>query len=866
MARRKTYAYNDETYGEDKDDGPFSVQLLDREPETTGQTEPVATVNPEDDPCVLEEFKVVNPKLNLLRLKSWIKLSVSRGWKPGQEVPDYNIPLVTFNEKGEPVIECLDYGGVHGAFHTASKLLPKNVGARFWWKYRPSGHMAVYTLTYSSDKAYQNLQLHKHAQDVDFELLEKITGDTHDYKILKGIKAYNDKLLSDALVRMTARAQAVIYKDDLKKQTGVLDQETAGYAKQTVDLQAANAKADAANKIAENDKAARLKGPVHDQLNAAIKQLRSEINTVPLGIKAIEYTTSTILSPVPHIPVEFLYKIAQHLFLGFCEELTTKPEEEIDTRILNLVTSQFSTEYKLGELKGVFMGMWQWVEDTAKMLWEIAVGAFELVKKIAEKTALFPFNLAYYAATDMRSDIHKAYDKIHKAENWLSEHWGEIVSFLKDMMAGSGQNLEDIEDKIKNQAYGLAEKGGGKIAQKIYEFAGKSSFDMGEAVGQLEGYVLPDILLAVFSEGIGTAIRESFLLIKDFIEAGRAGTMTLEVFLAAKKAYTVIMEMIETAKVFANGAHAEMKAALKEMMEGIKDMLGISEKPLLEAGRLKNFEDEAKVLGKLGKRADEGAMKEANETAAKRVEEAGEKDAKRALAKTKVLTEAIVLTEQDQLTDVPINFVKNELDSLANANLDARVRFHVLGSDPYIIWMEGSWILVDPLYTIHSHRGIEFGDGNRKLKPGKKPEELTNFEKKVSDHIGKSGDRILGSGDEGVREALGIPPKTEQINDFLSVSEGGAFNIAEVKGAGVGSQVEIRTALDQMEGGYKALMEKLPSAKIGSYTIYAPEGAIFENGFYKKGLGDLLMFGNDLGGYKLYRTPSGDVVHCVFLK
>lgn len=230
-----------------------------------------------DDPEIISLFASTNPGLSKTNLGKWIEKSIAMGWQPGNPIPDFKNPSISFNEKDELVIECVDFRGDNGAFNTAAKILPKNVGAKFWWRQRFSGSMGQFKLDYASNKAYENLKLHEASKDVDFEALLKISGDLSDYREVMAIKAYSDKLLSEALVRMVAMAQQKLYPDNHEKQTGILDNQTAIDIKSKISEE--NIKKVPEDAPKENNITPEIPtGPIHDVLKTQIEKLKESIN------------------------------------------------------------------------------------------------------------------------------------------------------------------------------------------------------------------------------------------------------------------------------------------------------------------------------------------------------------------------------------------------------------------------------------------------------------------------------------------------------------------------------------------------------------------------------------------------------------
>ncbi len=606
---------------------PKTDTLVMENPEPLSGTEPDPVLKPEakaTDADVIATFRQANPKLQPATLKAWINQCWANGWRPGQDALDYFEPTVTFNPKGEPIIESPYFNGLRGAFATASKILPKNVGAIFWWKQRlKSAPPQPYKLNYSDNTAYRNFLLHQKLQNLDFELMARVANDKPDLDALNKIKAFNDKLLSPYLVQLTRKVQEVIYGHKPEMITGVLDGETLTLAKafESANTAAQKQKSYQQAEAKKYDNA--RKGPAHDLLNMAIQRLKAEINAdyVPVLLCAADFIQDHALPfQLPHISGEFVYHVAQHVTLGLLEAFAEKPEQELDEHFLHVFTAPFSIEFMAGYDAGLVVGVVEWVRDAFLLIVDIVKYGYKAVK---------------YVFTQMGHDLEVVGRKAGEAFTWIAANQKEVKSFLADLLPGV--DFKKIADSAKQMAYGMAENLGKGAAEKLYAFAAKDDFDMGMAVGNVVGYILPDILLSVFSDGVEglvhgalVGVKDFLMAVKDAIELGKAGRITLKIFETAQAAYIIIKRFINEAKVFTGGAHGKVKEAFTEILEFLEKLLNIERKTLPKAKILPEIlNDQKAALKTLGKTADESALKNANEQAEKRFEEGTEKQSEK---------------------------------------------------------------------------------------------------------------------------------------------------------------------------------------------------------------------------------------------
>ena len=366
--------------------------------------------------------------------------------------------------------------------------------------------------------------------------------------------------------------------------------------------------------------------------------------------------------------------------LGFYQHLITLSEDVIKERFMHLLTVQYTPGYLWGQLKGIPQGIWSWIKDMAEMIWE-------LIK--------LPYTISKFLFVTVPEELKALYENSQKAIEWFEGNKEVVYKFAKEMITGTGDDMASIADAVKEQIYSMAEGFGSSASSQLVDFAGKSNEEIGVAIGKIEGYILPDIILAVFSEGIGNAIKGGIQSLKVFIEAGRAGAVTLKALEAGKAGVAAIEKFLEGAKIFANKAYVELKTMLRSIIEYVKKLLGFEEKALDTARAAEHVVEEGKAISKLETKADEALKKDAKQHADEVVEEGPDKK-----SKSGTLYKAIVIAEVADAQNLPIAAAIAELDLLKAGN--PKVSFEYDGHDPYRIWMVGSRYLVDGNYTVKS--------------------------------------------------------------------------------------------------------------------------------------------------------------------
>lgn len=142
---------------------------------------------------------------------------------------------------------------------------------------------------------------------------------------------------------------------------------------------------------------------------------------------------------------------------------------------------------------GIFQGIGNGIVDWFKDIWAIFEGIYDFISMLADP------------------EFHKKID----------EAFGDAAKFVKELIAfvNDPSSAESISDLLKNfnplDIFTLMDAGIEKAGQSAGKWAAKeivgflnlSPIELGKKVGWLIGYLIPEIILAVFSAGIGTAIK-----------------------------------------------------------------------------------------------------------------------------------------------------------------------------------------------------------------------------------------------------------------------------------------------------------------------------------------------------------------------
>ncbi len=257
--------------------------------------------------------------------------------------------------------------------------------------------------------------------------------------------------------------------------------------------------------------------------------------------------------------------------IGFLTGLIELPDTKLADAMENLMYNQTRLDFYMGMGQGIVEGMAGWVMDivdTVKSVGEFLIDLFNIPEHIKK--------------------IEKISGKVADALKFIATQEGQqkFLAIIKNF------NPETLLDSIGAAILGFAQNTGKSIAQALVEFMLLSPKAMGIKIGQLMGYIIMEILVAVFSAGIGTAIKASlkgFQVVMKVIKlfTSTIGKVTrklageaLDAFGDAKFFINSLMKMLRD-----TGKDSVFLHKLHEFVEGMMDFMKTKVEKAKNAGK-----------------------------------------------------------------------------------------------------------------------------------------------------------------------------------------------------------------------------------------------------------------------------------------
>ena len=181
--------------------------------------------------------------------------------------------------------------------------------------------------------------------------------------------------------------------------------------------------------------------------------------------------------------------------------------------------------------------------------WALAEGAALLTGPERDAVAV--------QALDLAQTLVQLDEELRRAQMWVLANPLDAAHML-----GS------IADEALPGALMKAREAGGSAAEAMYGFVEKPAWDLGEALGYIAGAVVVEVLLLVFTQAIGNAIRAGLRALATLGRLGRTATRAIIAALrAVREAFALARAALAGAGRWAVKQFAKLFALFDELLE-----------------------------------------------------------------------------------------------------------------------------------------------------------------------------------------------------------------------------------------------------------------------------------------------------------
>ncbi|MCW3071232.1 MAG: hypothetical protein JWO44_1122 [Bacteroidetes bacterium] len=244
-------------------------------------------------------------------------------------------------------------------------------------------------------------------------------------------------------------------------------------------------------------------------------------------------------------------------------------------------------EFMLGQIAGVFVGIYDWFKDIVIMIWDLLKFIWESIESAWQQLK----DMLTFATTGKPPQyVTDIMDSAKAAGLWLKENGKMLIEFIVHLIKNPDARAKlgaDIKAAVFGGAKALAKTAGAAVAKTQADFMSAPAYDQGMTMGKVVGYLIPEIVLAVFSGSIGNWIKAG-------LKAFQTSRAAIAIFRGAKWLVEIGRAVLK--------AFGRIGDTIIELAGGIFKKLGESFKTLLEFfKKLMKWGDEMPAPKKLGK-------------------------------------------------------------------------------------------------------------------------------------------------------------------------------------------------------------------------------------------------------------------------
>lgn len=246
-----------------------------------------------------------------------------------------------------------------------------------------------------------------------------------------------------------------------------------------------------------------------------------------------------------------------------------------------------------GEVKGIFKGIGKWFKD----IWEMIKWLVSFIpSSITDSWNL----LAHQQLPPWMKTI--ATHATTSAE-WLAKNGTMLLDFAGEMISNPAELKKfghDLKAALKVGSANAAFAAGAGVAKEQVSAMGMPAEQQGEMLGKAIGYLIPEIILAIFTETIVNWIKAGVVALRGFWTAIKVSKVMTKVFEMARGVGEAFGNFASAIKGVANGKFKKLGEMFEKVLEYFKGM-GKVEK---ELPKLKTAEEVKGAKVKSGTKSD----------------------------------------------------------------------------------------------------------------------------------------------------------------------------------------------------------------------------------------------------------------------
>jgi len=312
-----------------------------------------------------------------------------------------------------------------------------------------------------------------------------------------------------------------------------------------------------------------VKIPVEQREKGALKYYKQQLKMYKKLQADWSWLDPYIMPLVPFVPgagaavgISFVYDLFISFNIGYFDQLSKSDPKQMVLNAERTLRNLTQLEHYKGVFYGFFQGIKEWGEDFVDIFVSIGDAVSTIVDITTDpntyvKIAEFTGDAIEYVATN-----------IHQIKKTLADL--NFVEVITGMMTGLRATLIKKGKEL-----------GRSTAKALSGFAASSPYDQGYSIGKIVGYIVPEIVLAVATSGIFTAIKVGLKAVQVFMKFIKPILKGIKVGLQALKAAAgAAADIVRFISDFIKGILKSVKKGatrfwekMQDLFEGFEDFL-----------------------------------------------------------------------------------------------------------------------------------------------------------------------------------------------------------------------------------------------------------------------------------------------------
>ena len=190
-----------------------------------------------------------------------------------------------------------------------------------------------------------------------------------------------------------------------------------------------------------------------------------------------------------------LANFAVSFVVGALDQAKNSPPEVLQQVLKSYLTAAIDPEFNIGLVEGVLNGIGNWFSDIGE--------AIQMIGQFVGAVGKIAFSKDTYT------------EDIPQLANAIAEALPDLAQFIQEI------ELSEVLAAMHGTAASMGEQMGAGAFSQLLGHLGNSPFGQGFSSGKIMGYLIPEIALAVGTEGIGTVLKNALTGLRPILKGAK---------------------------------------------------------------------------------------------------------------------------------------------------------------------------------------------------------------------------------------------------------------------------------------------------------------------------------------------------------